>query len=114
LKLMGNCKHCDRDFLLTQLLEPSAVGRCPWCGSMLVHNYTVLTPRLIDEAESGGQNLERALRLLSSGWAGFQINGSSVLAPLEAALLDRDVGAQGDKASAVDAPSFETEGERAA
>jgi hypothetical protein len=55
-------------------------------------------PRLIDEVESGGQNLERALRLLSSSWAGFQINGSSELAALEAALLDRDAGPQGDKA----------------
>jgi hypothetical protein len=114
VKLMGNCKHCDRDVLLTQLLEPSAVGRCPWCGSLLVHNYTVLMPRLIDEAESGGQNLEGALRLLSSGWTGFQINGSSVLAALEAALLDRDTGTQGDKAITVDVAGYSTEGVRAA
>jgi hypothetical protein len=62
---MGNCKHCGRDFLLTH--EPSAVGRCLWCGSMLVHDYSVVMPRLIDEAGSDAQNLERALRLLGSG-----------------------------------------------
>jgi hypothetical protein len=56
-------------------------------------------PRLIDEAESGGQNLEHALRLLSSSWAGFQINGSSELAALEAALLDRDAGLRAIKRS---------------
>jgi hypothetical protein len=110
---MTKCKNCDRD-LLTQLLEPGAVGRCPWCGSMLVRNYTTLLPRLIDEVESSGGNLERALRLLT-GWTGFQIKGSSVLGRLEAALRDQDVGPQdGDEASIVDAVRFNTVRQQAA
>jgi hypothetical protein len=92
MKLMGKCKHCDRDLLLTQLLEADTIGRCPWCGAMLVRHYTMLLPRLIAEAERSGQDLGRILRLLSGGWAGFQLNEGSD-GPIEASLLDQDQSA---------------------
>jgi hypothetical protein len=47
---------------------------------------------LDQSSREGRQDLERALRLLRSGWTGFRINGSSVLGRLEAALLDQVVG----------------------
>ena len=94
MKLMGKCKYCARDFLLTQLLESGTVGRCPWCGAMLVNHYTALLPRLIDEAERAGRELERALRLLSDGWTDFQIDDRTILEPIAASLLDRDEGDQ--------------------
>jgi hypothetical protein len=94
MKLTGKCKHCDRNLLLTQLLQPGTVGKCPWCGAMLVRHYTVLLPRLIDEAERAGGELGRVLGLLSAGWTGFRINDHSILGPIEASLLDRDESAQ--------------------
>jgi hypothetical protein len=115
MNLMGKCKHCDRDLLLTQLLESGTVGRCPWCGAMLVHHYTALLPRLIDEAERAGRELGRALRLLSDGWTGFKIDDRTILGPIAASLLDRDEGDQsGDEAIATAAVTRRTECERAA
>jgi hypothetical protein len=91
MKLMAKCRYCERDLLLSLLVEPTTAGRCPWCGASLVRrHYTMLLPRLIDEAERAGQKLGSALRMLSEGWTGTQINKGSVLGPIEASILVED------------------------
>lgn len=86
MKLMARCRHCGRNLQLDQLLDPSTMGRCPWCGTLLTPNYTALVPDLVRRAERAGDELKRALRLLTSGWAGFRLLPESILEQLENAI----------------------------
>jgi hypothetical protein len=36
MRIMAACNNCQRDLLLSQLVEgPQITGRCPWCGALL-------------------------------------------------------------------------------
>jgi hypothetical protein len=36
MRIMAICNNCQRDLLLSQLVEgPQITGRCPWCGALL-------------------------------------------------------------------------------
>ncbi len=43
MRIMAVCNNCQRDLLLSQLVEgPQISGRCPWCGTLLAPHYTLL------------------------------------------------------------------------
>jgi hypothetical protein len=36
MRIIATCSNCQRDLLLSQLVEgPGISGRCPWCGTLL-------------------------------------------------------------------------------
>jgi hypothetical protein len=43
MRIMAVCNNCQRDLLLSQLVEgPQITARCPWCGTLLAPHYTLL------------------------------------------------------------------------
>jgi hypothetical protein len=69
MRIMAVCNNCQRDLLLSQLVEgPQITGRCPWCGTLLAPHYTLLLADAIRRAERAGTELVRALH--SSAKAG--------------------------------------------
>jgi hypothetical protein len=88
MKIMATCSNCQRDLLLSQLVEgPGISGRCPWCGTLLAPHYTLLLADTIRRAERAGTDLERALERLGENRARLHIRPESVLDPLRAQLV---------------------------
>jgi hypothetical protein len=88
MRVMATCSSCQRDLLLSQLVEGSGIsGRCPWCGTLLAPHNTLLLADILRRAERAGTELERALERLSRGWARLRIRPESVLDPIQARLL---------------------------
>jgi hypothetical protein len=91
VRIKATCSKCRRDLLLSQLVEgPEISGRCPWCGTLLAPQYTLLLTDTVRRAERAGAELERALERLGGGWAGLHIQLESVLDPIRAQLLGAD------------------------
>jgi hypothetical protein len=87
MRIMAVCNNCQRDLLLSQLVEgPQITGRCPWCGTLLAPHYTLLLADAVRRAERAGTELVRALAQLGQGWATLQIRPESVLDPIRAPL----------------------------
>jgi hypothetical protein len=43
MRIIATCCNCQRDLLLSQLVEgPGLSGRCPWCGTLLAPHYSLL------------------------------------------------------------------------
>ena len=83
MRIMAVCNNCQRDLLLSQLVEgPQITGRCPWCGTLLAPHYTLLLADAVRRAERAGTELVRALAQLGEGWARLQIRPESVLDPI--------------------------------
>jgi hypothetical protein len=83
MRIMAVCNNCQRDLLLSQLVEgPEITGRCPWCGTLLAPHYTLLLADAVRRAEHAGTELVRALAQLGEGWAMLQIRPESVLDPI--------------------------------
>jgi hypothetical protein len=88
MKIMATCSNCQRDLLLSQLVEgPGISGRCPWCGTLLAPHYTLLLADTVRRAERAGTELERALERLGEEWARLHVRPQSVLDPLRARLV---------------------------
>ena len=88
MRIKATCSKCRRDLLLSQLVGgPEISGRCPWSGTLLAPQYTLL---LIDTVRRAGAELERALERLGGDWAGLHIRPESVLDPIRAQLLGAD------------------------
>jgi CBS domain-containing protein len=88
---MAVCDNCQRDLLLSQLVEgPEITGRCPWCGTLLAPHYTLLLADAVRRAESAGAELVRALAQLDEGWATLQIRPESVLDPIRVPLTTEE------------------------
>jgi hypothetical protein len=88
MKITATCSNCQRDLLLSQLVDgPGTSGRCPWCGTLLAPHYTLLLADTIRRAEQAGTELERALAQLGEHWARLHVRSESVLDPLRAQLL---------------------------
>ena len=88
MKIMATCSNCQRDLLLSQLVEgPGLDGRCPWCGTLLAPHHTLLLADTVRRAERAGTDLERALERLGGNWARLHIRPESVLDPLRAELV---------------------------
>ena len=69
MRIMAVCNNCQRDLLLSQLVEgPEITGRCPWCGTLLAPHYTLLLADAARRAERAGAELVRPLH--SSAKAG--------------------------------------------
>jgi hypothetical protein len=91
MRIMAVCDNCQRDLLLSQLVEgPEITGRCPWCGTLLAPHYTLLLADAVRRAESAGAELVRALAQLDEGWATLQIRPESVLDPIRAPLTTEE------------------------
>jgi hypothetical protein len=91
MKIMATCGNCQRDLLLSQLVEgPGISGWCPWCGTLLAPHYTLLLADTIRRAEQAGTELERALERLGENWARLHVRSESVLDPLRAQLVGAD------------------------
>lgn len=87
MRIMAVCNNCQRELLLSQLVEgPQISGRCPWCGALLAPHYTPLLVDAVRRAERAGAELVRALAQLGEGWARLQIRSESVLDPIRAPL----------------------------
>ena len=87
MRIMAVCNNCQRDLLLSQLVEgPQITGRCPWCGTLLAPHYTLLLADAVRRAERAGAELVRALAPLGQGWTRLQIRPESVLDPIRAPL----------------------------
>jgi len=57
MRIMAVCNNCQRDLLLSQLVEgPQITGRCPWCGTLAPH-YTPLLADAVRRAERAGAEL---------------------------------------------------------
>jgi hypothetical protein len=88
MRILATCSHCQRDLLLSQLVEgPAITGRCPWCGTLLAPNYTLLLTDTVRRAERAGAELERALERLGGDWARLHVRPESILDPIRAQLL---------------------------
>jgi hypothetical protein len=88
MRIMATCSNCQRDLLLSQLVEgPGLSGRCPWCGTLLAPHYSLLLAETVRRAERAGAELERALERLGGEWARLHIRPESILDPLRAQLL---------------------------
>jgi len=88
MRIMAVCHNCQRDLLLSQLVEGAEItGRCPWCGTLLAPHYTLLLADAVRQAERAGAELVRALGQLGEGWARLQIRPESVLDPIRAPLM---------------------------
>jgi hypothetical protein len=88
MRIMATCSSCQRDLLLSQLVEgPGITGRCPWCGTLLAPHYTLLLTDTVRRAERAGAELERALERLGEDWARLHVRPESILDPLRAQLL---------------------------
>jgi hypothetical protein len=87
MRIIAVCSNCQRDLLLSQLVEGSQItGRCPWCGTLLAPRYTLVLADAVRRAERAGAELVRALEQFSQGWARLQIRPESVLDPIRAPL----------------------------
>jgi hypothetical protein len=87
MRIMAVCSNCQRDLLLSQLVEgPQITGRCPWCGTLLTPHYTLLLADAVRRAESAGADLVRALAQLGEGWARLGIRPETVVDPIRATL----------------------------
>ena len=87
MRIMAVCANCQRDLLLSQLVEgPQITGSCPWCGTLLAPHYTRLLADAVRRAERAGAERVRALAQLGEGWATLQIRPQSVLDPIRAPL----------------------------
>jgi hypothetical protein len=87
MKIMAVCSNCQRDLLLSQLVEgPEITGSCPWCGTLLAPHYTVLLADAARRAERAGAELVRALGRLGEDWARLHIRPESVLDPIREQL----------------------------
>jgi hypothetical protein len=87
MRIMAVCSNCQRDLLLSQLVEgPQISGRCPWCGALLAPHYTPLLVDAVRRAERAGADLVRALAQLGEGWPALQIRSGSVLDPIRTPL----------------------------
>jgi hypothetical protein len=88
MRIIATCGNCQRDLLLSQLVEgPGISGRCPWCGTLLAPHYTLLLADTVRRAERAGAELERALERLGEDWARLHVRPESILDPLLAQLL---------------------------
>jgi hypothetical protein len=88
MRIIATCGSCQRDLLLSQLVEgPGISGRCPWCGTLLAPHYTLLLADTVRRAERAGAELERALERLGEDWARLHVRPESILDPLRAQLL---------------------------
>jgi hypothetical protein len=88
MRITAACGDCQRDLLLSQLVEgPVLAGRCPWCGTLLAPHRTLLLADTVRRAEDAATELERALERLGENWARLHIRPESVLEPLRAQLL---------------------------
>jgi hypothetical protein len=85
MRIMATCSNCQRDLLLSQLVE--GPGRCPWCGTLLASHFTLLLADTVRRAEHAGAELERAIERLGGDWARFHVRPESILEPLRAQLL---------------------------
>jgi hypothetical protein len=87
MRIMATGSACQRDLLLSQLVEDSRVtGGCPWCGTLLAPQYTLLLADTVRRAKRAGAELERALERLGGDWARFHIRPESILDPIRAQL----------------------------
>jgi hypothetical protein len=88
MRIIATCGSCQRDLLLSQMVEgPGISGRCPWCGTLLAPHYTLLLADTVRRAERAGAELERALERLGEDWARLHVRPESILDPLRAQLL---------------------------
>ena len=88
MRMIATCSNCQRDLLLSQLVEgPGLSGRCPWCGTLLAPHSSLLLAETVLRAERAGAELERALERLGGEWARLHIRPESILDPLRAQLL---------------------------
>ncbi|HWD47731.1 MAG TPA: hypothetical protein VHM23_29170 [Actinomycetota bacterium] len=70
MRITATCSNCQRDLLLSQLVEgPVLDGGCPWCGTLLAPHYTLLLAGTVRRAEDAATELERALERLGGNWA---------------------------------------------
>jgi hypothetical protein len=82
MRIMAVCNNCQRDLLLSQLVEgPQITGKCPWSGTLLAPHYTLFLADAVRRAERAGAELARALGQLGEGWATLQIRPSLSLIP---------------------------------
>jgi hypothetical protein len=87
MRIMAVCSNCQRNLLLSQLVEgPQITGRCPWCGTLLAPRYTLLLADAVRRAESAGAELVRALAQLGEGWARLGIRPETDVDPIRATL----------------------------
>jgi hypothetical protein len=78
MRIIATCSNCQRDLLLSQLVEgPGLSGRCPWCGTLLALHYGLLLAETVRRAERAGAELERALERLGGEWARLHTFGPS-------------------------------------
>ena len=84
MRIMAVCNHCQRDLLLSQLVQgPQITGRCPWWGTLLAPHITPLLatpsggPSALGQSSSGpshssakagpGSRFDPNLSLIPSG-----------------------------------------------
>jgi hypothetical protein len=54
MRIMAVCNNCQRDLLLSQLVEgPQITARCPWCGTLLAPHYTLLLADAVQALRGG-------------------------------------------------------------
>jgi hypothetical protein len=87
MRIIAVCSNCQRDLLLSQLVEGSQItGRCPWCGTLLAPRYTLLLATPFGGPSALAQSSSGPLSSSAKAGPGLQIRPESVLDPIRAPL----------------------------
>jgi hypothetical protein len=82
MRIMAVCSNCQRELLLSQLVEgPQITGRCPWCGTLLARHYIALLADAVRRPSALAQSSYRPSPSSAKAVAGSRFGPSLSLIP---------------------------------
>ena len=82
MRIMAVCSNCQRDLLLSQLVEgPQITGRCPWCRTLLAPHYTRCSPTPCGGPSALARSSSGLLHRSAKAGPGFRFDPSLSLIP---------------------------------
>jgi hypothetical protein len=89
VKINGRCRVCNREFPIDVLVSSDAAGHCPFCGTPLDAHYGAMLVNALAAVQAAGSALEHALDALGHYGPNLELDVSTILEPIEAALTQR-------------------------
>jgi hypothetical protein len=95
VKIKGTCKRCGRTFMVEQVIDGG--GACPWDGEPFNPDYAAVLVDLLRDAQTSGEQLERALDAIADLAPEFTLDTESVLGKVrgDLARLEQNLIRQG-------------------
>jgi len=85
------CRACDRTFPLEMATDPeSRPGYCPFCGEVLAFQYAGTFTDTAQRVVALGAEFVRQLTLLGELAGGYEIDGESILRPVQSAIAAQE------------------------